>query len=91
MERFYPKPFVQRDAHRLPSGLRLPLSARCKPSSDITAVFVRCHVLFVLVGVPHCFEVYDEAIVDDLPQVELWVVGLIEEFGQTCDRGQFGG
>ena len=61
-------------------------------SSDVTTVLVRCHVLFVLIGVPCCLKrSNDEVSVDNLSKVELWIVGFVEEFGQTCDRGQFGG
>ena len=53
---------------------------------------MRSHVLFVLIGVPRCFECNDDEVsIDNLSKVELWIVGFIEEFGQTCDRGQFGG
>ena len=68
------------------------MMSKHKPSSDVTTVLVRCHVLFVLIGVPRCFECNDDEVgIDNLSKVELWIVGFIEEFGQTCDRGQFSG
>ena len=57
-----------------------------KPSSDVATVLVRSHILFVLIGVPCCLKRNnDEISVNNLPKVELWIVGFVEKFGQTCD------